>query len=370
MQIDNNNKLGFGLMRLPGIRPLTDIKTTSIMVDKFLDAGFNYFDTAHIYIGSEASARKALVNRHKREEYTLATKLCAFLFAPTEEVAKKQLYTSLKRTNVKYIDYYLLHAIRSNNYKKYEDFHLWDFLKEKKKEGLIKHIGFSYHSGPVLLERLLNEHPEVEFVQLQINYADWENKNIQSRKNYEVANKFNKKIIVMEPVKGGALANPPKEVKKLMLDYNKDASFASYAIRFAASLDGVYKVLSGMSNIEQMDDNISYMSNFKPLNNEEKEIINKAQKVFDSLHLIECTACRYCTQGCPKQINIPKIFEAMNKHLSNGQTKEAKDDYKKIAPLNHRASDCIGCKQCEEACPQHLEITKYLKECEEVLQEE
>ena len=360
-------KLGFGLMRLPRKALRTDIEQTKKMVDLFMEAGFTYFDTAFVYVGSEAAIKKALVDRYPRESYTLATKINAFLMAPNEKAAKKQFYTSLERTGAGYFDYYLLHSFMENNYRKYDKFHLWDFVKEQKEKGLVKHFGFSFHAGPKLLDQILTEHPEVDFVQLQINYADWENPTVASRANYEVARKHGKSIVVMEPVKGGTLANPPAEVKKLFKEYHPDMSYASWAIRFVASLDGIITVLSGMSNIEQMEDNLSYMKNFQPLNEEEQKIIQKAQRILGKSSTIPCTACHYCTEGCPKQIPIPEIFSAVNKQLGNGQAQEAREDYERVATEGHRASDCIGCKQCEQACPQHLPITDHLKMSAEMM---
>lgn len=364
------SKLGFGLMRLPKKGLGTDIEQMKQMVDLFMEAGFTYFDTAHVYMGSEAAAKKALVDRYPRDAYTLATKLNAFIMAPTEKAAKKQFYTSLERTGAGYFDYYLLHALMDNNYTKYEKFHLWDFVQEQKAKGLIKHLGFSFHAGPQLLDKLLTEHPEVDFVQLQLNYADWENPSVQSRANYEVARKHGKPIVVMEPVKGGNLADPPAEVKKLFMDYHSDMSCASWAIRFAASLEGVITVLSGMSNVEQMKDNLSYMKSFQPLNEEEQRIIQQAQRILGHSAAIPCTACHYCTEGCPKQIPIPEIFSAMNKKLANGQALQAAEDYQKAIDGKGAASDCIRCRQCENACPQHLPIIRHLEQCRELLKAE
>ncbi len=362
-------KLGFGLMRLPKKGPGTDIEQVKKMVDMFMDAGFTYFDTAFVYQGSEEATRKALVERYPRESYTLATKINAFMFAPTEEAAKKQFYTSLERTGAGYFDYYLLHAFMENNYRKYDTFHLWDFVKEQKAKGLIKYFGFSFHAGPKLLDQILTEHPEVDFVQLQINYEDWENPSVTSRANYEVARKHGKSITVMEPVKGGTLANPPEAVKNLFKAYHPDMSYASWAIRFVASLDGIITVLSGMSNIEQMEDNLSYMKDFKPLNEEEQKIIQEAQRILGHSSTIPCTACHYCVEGCPKQIRIPEIFSAMNKQLGNGQKEEALKAYKEVTGEGHKASDCIKCRQCEKACPQHLPITDYLLTGVDMLEE-
>ena len=361
-------KLGFGLMRLPKKGISIDIEQVKEMVDLFMEAGFTYFDTAYVYPGSEAAAKKALVDRYPRDSYTLCTKINAFMLAPTENAAKKQFYTSLKRTGAGYFDYYLLHAFMENNYKKYDKFHLWDFVKEQKEKGLIKYFGFSYHDGPELLDRILTDHPEVDFIQLQINYADWEDPSVASRANYEVARKHGKSITVMEPVKGGKLANPPKEVKKLFDAYHPDMSYASWAIRFVASLDGIITVLSGMSDIQQMKDNLSYMRDFKPLNEEEQEIIRKAQRIMGNSSTIPCTACHYCVEGCPMGIKIPDIFAAMNKQLGNGLTAEAQEDYAKAVTAGAPASACIGCKQCEQACPQHLTITEYLEQAAQMLE--
>ena len=257
-----------------------------------------------------------------------------------------------------------------NNYKKYDRFGIWDFVKEMKAKGLVKHYGFSFHAGPELLDRLLTEHPDVDFVQLQINYADWENPSVTSRLNYEVARRHGKSIVVMEPVKGGKLANPPEEVSKLFKAYHPDMSCASWAIRFVASLDGILTVLSGMSNVDQMEDNLTYMINFQPLNEEEQAIIREAQRILGKSKTIPCTACRYCVEGCPKQIPIPEIFAAMNLHLGNGQLKDAQDAYRAVALEGHEASDCIQCRRCEQACPQHLPITDFLKQAAGMFSEE
>ena len=360
-------KLGFGLMRLPRKALSTDVEQVKKMVDLFLKAGFTYFDTAFIYPGSEVSIKKALVDRYPREQYTLATKVNALL-ALTENAAKKQFQTSLERTGAGYFDYYLLHALMESNYTRYDKFHLWDFVQEQKAKGLIRRAGFSFHAGPELLDRLLTDHPEVDFIQLQINYADWENPSVTSRANYEVARKHGVPITVMEPIKGGTLANPPSKVKQLFQAYHPDMSCASWAIRFAASLDGIITVLSGMSNVAQMEDNLSYMRRFQPLNEEEQEIIRQAQHILGRSSAIPCTACRYCTEGCPKQIPIPDIFAAMNKQLGNGQLAEAKAAYAQAAAPGHRASDCIACRRCERACPQHLPIVDHLKQGAEMLE--
>jgi predicted aldo/keto reductase-like oxidoreductase len=361
-------KLGFGLMRLPKKGIGIDVAQTAQMVDRFLGAGFTYFDTAHVYTGSEAAIKKALVDRHPRESYTLATKLYA-PSAPTASVAKNQFQTSLKRTGAGYIDYYLLHSLMGSNYKKYDRLGLWDYVRQLKRDGLVRHVGFSFHGGPELLDKLLTRHPDAEFVQLQINYADWEDSSITSRANYEVARAHDRSIVVMEPVKGGRLANPPRDVARLLHEANPQASAASWAIRFAASLDGIITVLSGMSNLAQMDDNLSYMRDFRPLDAREREVIRQAQVLLGKSAAIACTACRYCCDGCPMQINIPEVFAAMNLKLANGQLGEAREAYAAAvgAPGAGSAADCIACGQCEAACPQHLPIIARLAEAAEQL---
>ena len=363
----NTPKLGFGLMRLPKRGFVIQVEQVKTMVDLFLEAGFTYFDTAYVYPGSETAIRKALVERHPRDSYTLATKLNATV-APTEKAARRQFAASLERTGAGYFDYYLLHALMENNYERYDKLHLWDFVKEQKEKGLIRNLGFSFHAGPELLDRLLTAHPEVDFVQLQINYADWENPKVTSRANYEVARRHGKLITVMEPVKGGSLANPPEEVQKLFRQVHPDMSAASWAIRFVASLDGILTVLSGMSNVAQMEDNLSYMKDFRPLDEEEQAVILQAQRILGNSAAIPCTACRYCVEGCPQQIRIPEIFAAMNKQLANGQMAAAKEAYFRAAAEGHRASDCIECRQCEGACPQHLPITDNLKKAAEMFE--
>ena len=359
-------KLGFGLMRLPKKGIGIDIAQTSEMVDRFLAAGFTYFDTAHVYTGSEAAIKKALVDRHPRESYTLATKLYAPMVS-TAGAAKKQFQTSLKRTGAGYIDYYLLHSLMESNYQKYERLNLWEYVRDLKAQGLVRHAGFSFHGGPELLDELLTRHPEAEFVQLQLNYADWEDSSITSRANYEVARAHDVSIVVMEPVKGGRLANPPRNVADLLRKANPQASAASWAIRFAASLDGIITVLSGMSNLAQMDDNLSYMRDFKPLDEQEREVIRQAQVLLGKSSAIACTACRYCCDGCPQQIDIPAVFAAMNLQLANGQLEEARKAYAAAVAGGGSAADCIACRQCEAACPQHLPIIQHLAKAAEQL---
>lgn len=369
---ENVPKLGFGLMRLPKLADgKIDIEQTKQMVDLFMEAGFTYFDTAYVYDGgeSEKAAKLALVDRYPRESYTLCTKLCAWMHSPDEEAAKQQFYTSLERTGAGYFDYYLLHALQRSNYKVYDEYHIWDFVKEQKAKGLIKYYGFSFHADPELLEELLTDHPDVDFVQLQINYADWENPGVSSRECYEIARRHGKSITIMEPVKGGALADPIQEVKDILKAADPDASVASWAVRFAASLDGIITVLSGMSNLEQMRDNLSYMKDFKPLTEAEKGVILRAQAALNgNKDIIPCTACHYCTDGCPMNIPIPEIFHVAN-HQRGNEAFRGRREYTIATTGKGKASACIECKQCENACPQQLPITEHLKKCVEVLEE-
>lgn len=359
-------KLGFGLMRLPKNEDGSiDIPRTSEMVDRFIAAGGTYFDTAYVYDNgkSEEAARKALVDRYPRESYTLCTKLNAWNQAHDEASAKQQFYTSLERTGAGYFDFYLLHGLQPGNWTKYDEYHLWDFVQEQKAKGLLKHIGFSYHAGPEPLEKLLTDHPEMDFIQLQLNYADWENPGIAARANYEVARAHGVPVVIMEPVKGGALADPLPKVKEVFDAADTKASYASWAIRYAASLHGIITVLSGMSSLEQMNDNLSYMKDFQPLSAQELEVIHKAQEAMNEDNSIPCTACHYCTDGCPKQIPIPEIFTVSNRSKIYPSWDKGKNEYKIATTNRGKASDCIACGQCEAACPQQLSIINLLQEC-------
>ena len=366
----NMPRLGFGLMRLPKNEDGSiDVAQTAEMADRFLEAGLKYFDTAFVYAGSEDAIRQALVERHPRDSYYLTSKLNAGDWAvSSEEEAKKELDITLERTGAGYLDFYLLHALSKNNLQNYENYGLWDFVKEAKETGKIRHFGFSFHDSPEVLDEILTKHPEAEVVQLQINWADWNDPGVQSRANYEVCVKHDKPVIIMEPVKGGTLANPPEEIAKLFKEEEPDMSMASWGIRFAASLDQVMVVLSGMSNTEQMLDNISYMKDFKPLDEHEQEVIKKAQDILAAIPQIPCTGCRYCTDGCPMGIKIPDIFSAMNKYLVYGLNDDAKRRYQMSIRDAGKASDCIHCLQCEDACPQHIHITEWLEKAAEVLE--
>lgn len=362
MELQDAGKLGFGCMRLPKRGLVTDIKETERMVDAFLEAGFHYFDTAYVYPGSEEAVRKALVKRHPRESFVLATKLNAIMMARNEKAAKKQFYTSLERTGAGYFDYYLLHALMEGSYAKYDKYHLWEFVRELKEQGLVKHLGFSFHAGPKLLDRVLTAHPEVDFVQLQINYADWEDQHVQARANWEVARAHGVPIVVMEPVKGGKLANPPKKVRQLFDAANPGASYASWALRFAASLEGVAVVLSGMSSMDQMRDNLSFMQDFQPLSADELAVVRAAQEEMGNAAGIPCTACGYCRGECPVQIPIPEVFSAMNLRLAGGQTERSRKEYTALANGGPLAEACVGCGACARVCPQQIDIPALMRE--------
>lgn len=366
----NTKKLGFGLMRLPLLDDndpsQIDLEETKKMVDTFIERGFTYFDTAWMYCGfnSENAAKEALVKRYPRDQYTLATKLHSG-FIQTKEDRDRIFNEQLNKTGVEYFDYYLLHDINTHSIEVYNKLDCFHWIQEKKNQGLVKTIGFSYHDGPELLDKVLTEHPEFEFVQLQINYLDWDSAGVQSRQCYEVATKHGKPVIVMEPVKGGTLAQVPEEVEKMFKEYAPEMSIPSWAIRFAASLDNVMMVLSGMSHMDQLLDNTGYMMNFEPLNEKEYQLINKAVDIINSTITVPCTGCAYCVDGCPMKIAIPKYFSLYNADLQEieekGWTPQG-EYYANLTKTFGKASECIGCGQCEGVCPQHLPIIEYLQD--------
>ena len=361
---ENTKKLGFGLMRLPKKGGEIDVEQMKEMVDLFMAAGFTYFDTAFVYSGSEEAMKKALIDRYPRESFTVASKLAAWSGCKTREDAVSQFITSLERSGAGYFDYYLLHNLGVSRTKFFDDFDIWNYVKQQKAEGKIKHIGFSFHSNAEELEEILIAHPEAEFVQLQINYADWFSGDIQSKRVYEMARKYNKPVVIMEPVKGGLLADPPEAVAKILKNAAPDVSYASWAIRFAASHEGVLTVLSGMSSVEQMKDNISYMKDFRELSPSEQDVISQAQAEIAKYPLIPCTDCKYCTKVCPMNIGIPATFSAMNMLiLYNDLTRaQGREKFHVTGMGKELAENCIKCGQCEEVCPQHIEIRKYLEE--------
>lgn len=361
-------KLGFGLMRLPMIGEEVDLEQVKKMVDLFLEKGFTYFDTAYGYLDgkSEIAARKALVERYPRDRFQLATKLPAWYGASNQQEAEQMFWTSLERTGAGYFDFYLMHNLGDDRTEYFERYDIWNFLLARKKEGLIRHLGFSFHDKAEVLEQVLNRYPEAEFVQLQINYADWESPSIQSRRCYEVARSHGKPVVIMEPVKGGSLAKLPDEAVKLLHALAPEASLPSWAIRYAASLEGVITVLSGMSTLEQMEDNLSYMENFRPYTQEEYDAIAKVRKILDEVPQIPCTRCGYCLEGCPQNIAIPGIFKAVNNYLVYQNMPGALGNYVFETRDHGKADECVACGQCESVCPQHIQIIEELKKAAEL----
>ncbi len=357
-------KLGFGLMRLPQKDDEIDLDTVCKMADKYIAAGLNYFDTAYVYHGgnSEVAARKAIVERYPRDSFFLATKLPAWCIKSYED--RDRIFDEQReRAGVEYFDFYLLHSVEEGgNYNTYEKFDCFKWAVEKKKEGKIRHFGFSFHGTPALLEKILDDHPEVEFVQIQLNYIDWDNPVIASGRLYEILSSRGIPMIIMEPVKGGTLASPPPEVTEKFSAARPGASAASWALRFVASLPGVMTILSGMSNEEQMSDNINTFTDFEPLSDDEKKIIDEAREIMHGKPTIGCTSCRYCCDGCPQGIKIPDIFSLINTIRIYNEGWRAKNFYNTHIASAAKASDCIGCGQCEGVCPQHLPIIELLKD--------
>lgn len=356
---------GFGCMRLPMMENGTDvdIAETTKMVDTFLEQGFNYFDTAHGYLGgkSELALKECLTSRHKREEYILTDKLTMPYFNKQEDI-RPFFESQLEACGVEYFDFYLMHAQSKDIFEHFKKCRAYETALELKEEGKIRHFGISFHDRAEVLDEILQEYPQIEVVQIQFNYLDYEDPAVQSRKCYEVCRKYNKPMIIMEPVKGGNLVNLPADAKQILDDLHGTGSTASYAVRFAASFEGVMMVLSGMSNLEQMQDNLSYMKDFKPLDETEMAAVKAVADVFHSKHMIPCTACRYCIEGCPKKISIPDLFACMNAKTVFHDW-NADYYYSNVHTVhNGKASECIRCGKCERVCPQHLQIRELLQD--------
>ncbi|MCF0135033.1 MAG: aldo/keto reductase [Lachnospiraceae bacterium] len=363
-------KLGFGFMRLPEKEGVVDLELTNRMVDRFMEAGYTYFDTAYVYGDgiSENAIRDAVVKRYPREKFQLADKM------PMGKVNASEDYetlfnTSLARTEAGYFDFYLLHALGKASFDKAEATGGFEFIAKKKEEGKIRHIGFSFHDSAAVLEEILSKHPEVEFVQLQLNYADWESENVQSRLCYECARRHDVNVIVMEPVKGGTLAKMSDEIESKMRAVHPQASTASWAMKFIGEKEGIITILSGMNSMEQMEDNICTLDDPQPLTEEENRVIAEVVEIFNSAPRIACTACKYCVDGCPMKINIPRLFSVMNSFATYGNLEGAKKSCAYATKESGKASECIQCGQCEGACPQHLPIIETLQKIAATLED-
>ena len=352
---------GFGCMRLPMNGDKVDEEQVCKMVDAFLEAGFNYFDTAHGYLEgmSEQAVKHCLTSRHPRESYVLTNKLSSFFFEKEEEI-RPLFEKQLECCGVDYFDFYLMHAQSEEFFAKFKKCRAYETALELKAEGKFRHFGISFHDRPEILEQILTEYPQIEVVQIQFNYVDYEDPAVESKKCYEICRKFGKPVIVMEPVKGGSLVNLPLQAMEV-LEKLKGGSTASYAIRYAAGFEGILMVLSGMSSMEQMEDNIRFMKDFQPLNEQEMEAVAQVRKIFKEMNLIPCTACRYCMPGCPKHISIPDLFACMNAKKQY-QNRNADYYYHNVhTSQKGKASDCIKCGKCEKECPQHLPIRDLLE---------
>ncbi len=354
-------KYGFGFMRLPMDGVKIDIPQTKEMVDAFLDGGFNYFDTAHGYLDCrcEAALKECLTSRYPRDAYVLTDKLTHEFFKTQEDI-RPLFERQLAESGVDYFDFYLMHAQGAENFAYYKERRAYETALEFKAEGKIRHFGISFHDTPEVLEQILTEYPQIEVVQLQFNYIDYEDPDVQSRRCYEVCKKHGKPVIVMEPVKGGNLADLPDQAKAIF-DALHGGSPASYAIRFAAGFDNVMMVLSGVSTLEQMKENVGFMKDFKPLDEKERAAIDQVREIIRSINLIPCTGCHYCTGGCPQKIAIPDLFRIVNQKAVYRRFNAA-GHYHRSTQGRGKASDCIECGQCEKACPQHLPIRQLLKD--------
>lgn len=371
--------LGFGMMRLPILEEddfkSIDYEQVNMMVDTFMGAGFNHFDTAFVYhegIG-EDTFKRCVVDRYPRESFKISTKLP--LFVITEESQLEPIFSlQLKNCGVDYFDYYMLHNVSGFTETAWKNVDLYSFIQKKKEEGYIKHIGISTHGNAEFLEEILFEHPELEFVLLQINYLDWDDEGIESRKCWEVARKYNKQVMIMEPYKGGFLADVPEDAEKLMKEHDPDKSVVSWAMRFVANLDDVCVVLTGASDLEQLEDNIHEFKTADPLSSDELKLLEEVSEIINSNITVDCTKCRYCVDACPEEIDIAKIFDLYNKDRMLG-----KDDWTQFgnAYLNYSklpdvgiASDCSECESCIEECPQQINIPEVLKDVAKVFETE
>lgn len=352
-------KLGFGYMRLPSKDGATDQELVNRMADKYIESGGNYFDAAFVYEGAEVALRESVIKRHPREKVHIATKLNINHLETPEQMAE-QFKISIDRLGADYIDFYLLHGIGPRVGENIDKLGAWDFLADLKAKGLIRHMGFSFHGPAEDLERLLGKYPQAEFCQLQINYYDWHNKDIDSRRLYEIARKYDVPVIVMEPVRGGLLASASSPVAKLLNEANPKVSLASWALRYAAQLEGVLVTLSGMSTMEQLNDNLDTIKDFKPLSEEEMAVIDKAVGILNAVPRVECTACRYCVKECPSEIPIPTLIEIYNDYLIHNNATNLLRTYRLWTRGIGKACDCTGCRACEGSCPQNLEIAETL----------
>ena len=356
-------KLGFGCMRLPMIGEEVDIEQFKAMTDRFIEEGFDYFDTAHGYIRgkSELAIKEALTSRYPREAYLLTDKLTGTYFEKEEDI-RPLFQSQLEACGVDYFDFYLMHAQHAEVYEKFKACHAYETAFELKKEGKIRHVGISFHDSPEVLDRILTDYPQLDIVQIQFNYLDQDDPNVMSRAVYEVCEKHDKPVLVMEPVKGGKLVNLPQQAQQYF-DELQGGSNASYAIRYAAGFKNIAVVLSGMSTLDQLIDNVSYMKDFQPLSEQEHEAVKKVVEVFHSINTIPCTNCRYCVEenSCPMDIHIPDFFRVYNNHLLYHEDSDQKR-YEDIASRGSRAADCVQCGMCEAVCPQHLPIRDLLIE--------
>ena len=361
-------KLGFGLMRLPKLEgsDATDIEQVKQMVDAFMAAGGTYFDTARAYGSSEADIKAALVDRYPRESYQLATKNAAWIGCKTAEEARALFDTSLEQTGAGYFDFYLIHNTGDTRTAVFDKFELWDFVSELKAEGKVKHIGFSHHDSAAVLEELLIAHPEMEFVQLQVNYADWEDGSTQSRQCVEMCAKYGKPVIIMEPVRGGTLANPPEPVAEILAAANPDATPIEWALRFAMGVPGIITVLSGMSSLEQMEQNLQTWKNYKPLTDAELDTLRAAQAKLAEITRNNCTACKYCMKECPMGVQIANIMKALNIDSIYGN--DAGKNWYSFGAVAGKASTCIQCGNCNAACPQHIDVMAELEAAVELFE--